>query len=117
MLALVVFGTGFGFYSFGGFSLMAVMSPDRDAGAYLGLWTVCILLSKGLGTFAGGAFRDLFYLGASFSFNLTYGLVFVLAALGLILAALILNGRQVISFALDYGRQVETAVASQMVAD
>lgn len=115
--ALLVFGAGFGFYSFGGFSLMAVMSPDRDAGAYLGLWTVCILLSKGLGTFAGGAFRDLFYLGLDYSVNLAYGLIFVVAAAGLLLAAMVLNGRQVISFALDYGRRVETAVAAQAAAD
>ena len=41
---------------------MAVMSADRNAGAYLGLWTVSILVFKGLGTFLGGALRDLLYL-------------------------------------------------------
>ncbi|MCP4356690.1 MAG: BCD family MFS transporter [Chloroflexi bacterium] len=103
-LALLVFGAGFGVYSFGGLSLMAVMSPDVDTGAYLGLWTVCILVSKGLGTFAGGAFRDLFYHVFDYSFGLTYALVFVLAAGGLVAAAVLLNGRQIISFAREYGR-------------
>ena len=53
-MALVVFGLGFGLYTFGGLSLMAAMSPTKNAGAYLGLWTACILLSKGSGTFFGG---------------------------------------------------------------
>ncbi len=107
MLGLLVFGIGFGLYTFGGLSLMAVMSPDHDAGAYLGLWTACILLSKGVGTFAGGAFRDLFHLEMGLSESVTYFLVFALAALGLVLAAVVLQGRQVISFAREYGRSTE----------
>ena len=107
MPSLLVFGFGFGLYTFGGLSLMVVMSPDQDAGAYLGLWTACILLSKGLGTFAGGAFRDLFHLGMGFSEATTYFGVFALAAVGLLLAAAVLRGAQVISFAGDYGRSTE----------
>ena len=105
--ALMVFGAGFGLYSFGGFSLMAVMSPDQNAGAYLGLWSVCILTSKGLGTFAGGLFRDIFFLGAGWPAAVSYALIFVIAAAGLLAAAAILSGQQVITFARDYGRPVE----------
>ncbi|HFC11766.1 MAG TPA: MFS transporter, partial [Anaerolineae bacterium] len=47
--SLLLFGAGFGVYTFGGLSLMAVMSPSKHAGAYLGLWTASILLSKGAG--------------------------------------------------------------------
>ena len=39
-VALLIFGAGFGVYTYGGVSLMAVMSPDRHAGLYLGLWTI-----------------------------------------------------------------------------
>lgn len=102
--ALMLFGLGFGLYSFGGFSLMAVMSPDQNAGAYLGLWSVCILISKGLGTFAGGLFRDIFHLGFGWPAAPSYALIFIIAAAGLLAAAAILNGRQIISFAADYGR-------------
>lgn len=105
--ALMVFGLGFGFYTFGGLSLMVVMSPDHNPGAYLGLWSVCILISKGLGTFTGGLLRDLFLLGAGWSAAVSYALIFIAAAAGLLAAAVILNGRQVISFAVDYGRSVE----------
>lgn len=104
MPGLLIFGIGFGIYTFGGLSLMAVMSPDPDSGAYLGLWTACILLSKGAGTFAGGAFRDLFHLGMGLSEAVTYCLVLAIAAFGLVLAAVILRGREVVSFAADYGR-------------
>ena len=54
-VALLIFGGGFGIYTFGGLSLMAVMASDAEAGAYLGLWSVAILVSKGLGTFFGGS--------------------------------------------------------------
>jgi BCD family chlorophyll transporter-like MFS transporter len=110
-LALLAFGAGFGLYSFGGLSLMAVMSPDRDAGAYLGLWTVCILVSKGLGTFAGGLLRDVFHLGLDWSFALSYGLIFAISAIGLIIAAFVLHGRAILTFASDSGRVVDSAVA------
>ena len=82
-IALFVFGGGFGIYTFGGLSLMAVMSPDRHAGAYLGLWSISILVSKGLGTFLGGALRDLFLLQLGLSPGLSYGIVFLLQASGL----------------------------------
>ncbi|MCL4266224.1 MAG: BCD family MFS transporter [Anaerolineae bacterium] len=100
-MSLLVFGGGFGLYTFGGVSLMAAMSPHKDAGAYLGLWTVCILVSKGLGTFTGGLLRDLFHLGFNWSFATSYGLIFAIAAVGLVMAAALLHGRQVISFVQD----------------
>ncbi len=103
-ISLVLFGAGFGVYTFGGLSLMAVMCSDRDAGAYLGLWTVSILVFKGLGTFLGGTLRDLFYLNAHFSAATTYGLVFSLSTLGLLLAIYLLSRVDIIGFARDTGR-------------
>ena len=95
---LLIFGTGFGIYTFGGLSLMVAMSPKKDAGAYLGLWTISILVSKGLGTFVGGLLRDIFL--SFWSVGWGYGVIFVLAALGLISATLVLNY-------LDIGRFVQ----------
>jgi BCD family chlorophyll transporter-like MFS transporter len=88
---LVIFGAGFGLYTFGGLSLMVVMSPDPFSGAYLGLWTVAILVSKGLGTFMGGVIRDVM-LAIQDDVALAYGIAFGLSAVGLVLAALILTG-------------------------
>lgn len=99
-LSLAFFGAGFGAYTFGALSLMAVMSPGRNAGAYLGLWTICILVSKGLGTFAGGVLRDLFLLVASPA--VAYGLIFVIAAVGLVAAGLHVLTIDIASFVKDH---------------
>jgi BCD family chlorophyll transporter-like MFS transporter len=99
---LVIFGAGFGLYTFGGLSLMAVMSPDPHSGAYLGLWTVAILVSKGLGTFMGGVIRDLM-LAFQNEATLAYGVAFGVSAAGLIAAALLLIGLDIIGFARDRG--------------
>lgn len=104
MLGLVVFGAGFGLYTFGGLSLMAVMSPDPDAGAYLGLWTISILIFKGLGTFIGGALRDILLLGLGMSEAWAYAGVFFVSMAGLFVAAVLLRSLDVLSFARDTGR-------------
>ena len=70
------FGGGFGVYTFGGLSLMAVMASDAEAGAYLGLWSISILVSKGLGTFLGGALRDIMLLGFNLSPGMAYGIIY-----------------------------------------
>lgn len=103
-LALLLFGAGFGVYTFGGLSLMAVMSSDKEAGAYLGLWTISIVLFKGLGTFAGGALRDIFLLGLHLENGLGYGLIFLLEGVGLVTAVFILTRVDVIGFAREMGR-------------
>jgi BCD family chlorophyll transporter-like MFS transporter len=103
-LSLLVFGAGFGIYTFGGLNLMVVMSSDRNAGVYLGLWSVSILVSKGLGTFLGGMLRDLFYLRAGLPAGTAYGMLFALSALGLALSILLLSRVDVVGFARDYGR-------------
>ena len=101
--ALLVFGLGFGLYTFGGFQLLIVMTSDQAAGAYLGLWTVTILLSRGLGISLGGALRDLFVM-LSGSEALGYALVFGISALGLFLSIFLLRRVNVTDFARDTGR-------------
>ena len=116
-MALFVFGGGFGIYTFGGFSLMAVMSPDRHAGAYLGLWSLSVVVFKGLGALIGGVLRDLFLLSLGLSPGLSYGLVFLIQALGLIAALLVLSRTDVLGFARDTGRHVPLAEARAAAAD
>jgi BCD family chlorophyll transporter-like MFS transporter len=100
-IGLVIFGFGFGFYSFGGFNLMAAMSPAPNSGAYLGLWTIAVLVSRGVGTFAGGLLRDLF-LAFDLTLGLTYGLIFTLSAIGLLLAARIVSSLDIIDFVSEH---------------
>jgi BCD family chlorophyll transporter-like MFS transporter len=112
---LLIFGGGFGVYTFGGLSLMAVMASDEDAGAYLGLWSISIVVFKGLGTFAGGYLRDRFLLTLALEAGLAYALVFLLSALGLLGAILILRRLDVIGFARDVGR-IPTPEEAPLVA-
>lgn len=114
---LVVFGAGFGVYTFGGLSLMAVMSSDEQAGAYLGLWTISILVFKGLGTFFGGGLRDLLLLSLGLSSSLSYGIIFALEAAGLLTAVVILVRVDVIGFARDAGRLISRTEAQIASAD
>lgn len=116
-LSLFIFGGGFGVYTFGGFSLMAVMSPDRHAGAYLGLWSLSVVVFKGLGAFVGGSLRDLFLLSFGLPEGLSYGLVFLLQATGLITAAVILLRTDVLGFARDVGRHLMPIDARASAAD
>lgn len=116
-LALFIFGGGFGVYTFGGLSLMAVMCTDEDAGAYLGLWTISILIFKGLGTFMGGALRDVLLLNLEVGAATTYGTVFILEAAGLVGAVLILARLDVLGFARDVGRTFSRTEAQIASAD
>lgn len=109
-LALLVFGAGFGVYTFGSLNLMGSMSSDEDAGAYLGLWTISILLFKGLGTFLGGAMRDLFLLVMGLEAAVAYGVAFGLAAVLLFASALFLRGLDVESFARENGHHPAEAL-------
>lgn len=100
-LGLLIFGAGFGVYTFGGVSLMAVMSPEPHSGAYLGLWSISILIFKGLGTFLGGVARDVLLLGMSASPAVAYGAVFVLSAAGLLGAMFLVRHLDVVGFLRD----------------
>jgi BCD family chlorophyll transporter-like MFS transporter len=107
-VGLVIFGAGFGLYSYGGFSLMAAMSPAPDSGAYLGLWTIAVLVSRGVGTFFGGVFRDLF-LELNLTSGVAYGLIFALSSLGLLFAARLVSGLDAVGFARKHDKSEEEA--------
>lgn len=113
--ALLVFGVGFGFYTFSAFQLLVVMTSDKAAGAYLGLWTVTILLTRGLGIFAGGALRDGLY-ALTQSHALAYGIIFGLEGLGLFVSILLLARVNIIGFARDTGR-ISATDAQVITAD
>jgi BCD family chlorophyll transporter-like MFS transporter len=80
--ALLVFGGGFGVYTIGGVSLLMAMTTEKGAGAYLGLWTMIQLVSRGVGIGLGGVVRDVM-LALTGSQALAYSSVFILEAIGL----------------------------------
>jgi BCD family chlorophyll transporter-like MFS transporter len=96
---------------------MVVMSSDQEAGAYLGLWTISILVFKGAGTFLGGSLRDLFFLSIGLPAGLSYALIFAASAIGLLGAVIILAQVDVIGFARDVGRVISCTEAQIAGAD
>jgi BCD family chlorophyll transporter-like MFS transporter len=112
-VGLIVFGAGFGFYTFGGFSLLVAMTSDADAGMYLGLWTICVLLSRGLGIALGGVLRDLFHAGTG-SYEISYGVIFGLSALALAASVVLLSRVDVPGFARRMARsgEVDTTITA-----
>lgn len=102
-LSLLIFGAGFGLYTFGAFSLLVAMTSDSEAGMYLGLWTICVLLSRGIGIALGGIFRDVF-LSLTGSPTTTYGLIFLFEAVGLAVSIYALAHVDVIGFGKRAGR-------------
>lgn len=113
--SLLVFGAGFGLYTFSAFQLMVVMTSDLQAGAYLGLWTVTILLSRGVGIYLGAAVRDAL-LGLAQAPAFAYGAIFALEALGLAASILLLNRVNIVGFARDTGR-ISSSEAQVISAD
>ena len=91
------------------------MTSDKAAGAYLGLWTVTILLTRGVGIFMGGALRDGLY-ALTQSHALAYGIIFGLEGLGLFVSILLLARVNIIGFARDTGR-ISATDAQVITAD
>jgi BCD family chlorophyll transporter-like MFS transporter len=79
---------------------MAMTSPSR-AGAYLGLWTMTQLVSRGLGIGLGGLVRDV-ALSLSNSLTLAYSSVFILEAIGLGVCIWLLARLDVRGFAREH---------------
>ena len=98
--ALVVFGLGFGVYTVGGVSLLMAMTTDARAGAYLGLWTMTQLVSRGIGIGLGGIVRDV-GLSLTGSDAIGYSSVFILEAIGLAACIAILARLDVAGFARE----------------
>ncbi len=88
--ALIAYGAGFGVYTFGGLSLMAAMTTDREAGAELGLWTIAQVVFRGVGIGAGGLIRDV-GLALGGQPPVAYGMVFAIGSAGIVAAMAILT--------------------------
>jgi BCD family chlorophyll transporter-like MFS transporter len=112
---LVLFGIGFGIFTVGGVSLLMAMSVEDQAAAYLALWSVIQLVSRGAGIAAGGLLRDA-ALAVTGSFANTYGIVFWLEALGALFCIWLLRRADVQGFASNSGR-VEAAEPIGVAAD
>lgn len=95
---LVLFGLGFGIFTVGGVSLLMAVNMEQRAGAYLALWSVIQLASRGAGIAMGGVIRDV-ALAASGQFSVAYASVFLIEAAGLLVCIWLLARVDVPAFA------------------
>jgi BCD family chlorophyll transporter-like MFS transporter len=111
---IFAFGLGVGIYSVGTMALLMAMTTDKNAGAYLGLWTVPQLVFRGIGIALGGVLRDVF-LWASGSPVMAYGTVFFLEAVGMAACVVLINRLDVVGF--TQGEQPSPAETIAALAD
>jgi len=102
-------------YTVGGVSLLMAMTTEKAAGAYLGLWTMTQLVSRGLGIGLGGVVRDV-GLSLTGSLPLAYASVFALEAVGLVVCIGLLARLDVIGFVRDGDREQPEMSASTLLA-
>lgn len=88
--SLLLFGLSSGVLTAGATSLMLDLTAAATAGTFIGAWGLAQAIARGGATVLGGVVLDLgkSWLGEGLA---AYGLVFGLEALGLILAAILLN--------------------------
>lgn len=95
--ALLVFGLASGVTTTGAISLMLDLTAAETAGTFIGAWGLSQAMARGLATVAGGGVLDL---GKRLFTQpvLSYGLVFCLQAVGMILAVSFLSRVNVAEF-------------------
>lgn len=113
MPTLIFFGLGFGIFTVGGMSLLMAMNQEEKAGAYLALWSVIQLISRGAGIAAGGIIRDV-SLSLSGSFSVAYASVFMIEAVGLFVSIWLLRRVGVAAFATKARVSAAEVLAAEM---
>ncbi len=110
--ALLLFGLASGITTTGAISLMLDLTAAETAGTFIGAWGLAQAMARGIATVTGGAVLDL---GKTLFTTpvLAYGLVFVLQAVGMLLAIWFLNRVDVAEFQTN----AKSAIASVMESE
>ncbi len=110
---LLLFGLASGVTTTGAVSLMLDLTAAETAGTFIGAWGLAQAMARGLATVTGGAVLDL---GRSlFALPVfAYGLVFVLQALGMLLAVWCLSRVKISEFRTDVKGAVSQILAGEL---
>ncbi len=86
MPSLLLLGFGLGVWNIGTLGMMMDMSPSGRAGTFLGFWSFCVTIARGVGVAGGGVLLEI---GKGFSgeYAPAYGIVFVVGLLGILCSA------------------------------
>ena len=109
---LIMLGFGLGMWNIGTLGLMMDLSPDGRAGTFLGFWTLCVTIARGMGVAGGGILRDL-ALAITGEHAAAYAAVFAAGCLGLLISWLALRAAN-LRQTRPGGQDVEVALASSM---
>jgi BCD family chlorophyll transporter-like MFS transporter len=111
--ALVLFGLASGVTTTGAISLMLDLTAAETAGTFIGAWGLAQALARALATVSGGAVLDLGKQVFSMPV-LSYGVVFVLQALGMLLAIGLLNRVNVTEFQTNAKSAIASVLESEL---
>ncbi len=111
--AIALFGIAAGIATVGGISLMLDLTVAATAGTFIGAWGLAQAMSRGLATLAGGVVLDL---GKSFFATplLAYSLVFMIQAVFMVLAIVILANVNVSEFKETTTKALSTAMEGEL---
>jgi MFS transporter, BCD family, chlorophyll transporter len=107
-LTLILFGLASGVTTTGALSLMLDLTAAETAGTFVGAWGLSQALARGLATVSGGAVLSLGEILTNNTPLLSYSLVFVTQAGGMIAALFILTRVNV----TEFQRNAKSAIAS-----
>lgn len=112
-LALLLFGLASGVTTTGALSLMLDLTAAETAGTFIGAWGLAQAMARAIATVTGGAVLDL---GKTFLTIplLAYGLVFVLQALGMLVAVWCLSRVDVSEFQTNAKSAIASVLESEL---
>jgi BCD family chlorophyll transporter-like MFS transporter len=105
---LILLGIGLGVWNVGTLGMMMEMSPAGRAGTFLGFWTLVVTLARGIGVSGGGIVRDVM-LSLTGSPGASYGAVFLLETIGLLVSLWALSRVNVRVFQQEQGHVVTSS--------
>lgn len=111
--ALVVFGLASGVTTTGAISLMLDLTAAETAGTFIGAWGLAQALARALATVSGGVVLDLGKQVFSMPV-LSYGLVFALQSVGMLLAIGLLNRVDVTEFQTNAKQAIASVLESEL---
>jgi len=108
-----VFGLASGITTTGAISLMLDLTAAETAGTFIGAWGLAQALARAVATVSGGAVLDV---GKQLFSQpvLSYGLVFTLQAVGMILAIWFLSRVDVAEFRTDAKQAIASVLESEL---
>jgi BCD family chlorophyll transporter-like MFS transporter len=111
--AVFLFGLSSGITTTGALSLMLDLTAAETAGTFIGAWGLAQTLARALATLAGGSVLDL---GTRWFTSpvLSYGLVFAVQAVGMIIAIALLNQVNVKEFQANAKQAIATAITHDL---